>query len=278
MAKNQYAVFPVEVAKEMLRVYRQLQASGLLGRDTIESIVRRVPRSVETPVFFRNDSGETVPRYACMQVTGTVESGGQNYCTIDKPANTDASSGDYIFNGHEIVPAGGSDAQYGTSQGGRLVRGIKASGTSTAGDKWNPVVGEWTIEQDDNGRFVMAGDDDIATDVARVFIGDGAGGGASIEYEISSTSVAGSSSPYNGLTVASVTVKGAPCSRSSLIGTTVDVVDHSGCIFDLTSGELAGVWGWASERVFPSLASGAPSGTMTPCHWSADNRCCVGGA
>ena len=274
---SEYAVFPVAVAKEMLRVYRQLQASGLLGRDAIESIVRRAPRSVETPVFFRNDSGYEVPPYACMQVIGTVESEGQNYCTIDKPADTDASSGEYIFNGHEAVRAGGSTAQYGTSQGGRLVRAIKASGTATAGDKWNPVIGEWTIEQDDNGRFVMAGDNDIAPDVARVFIGDGAGGGASIEYEIDSVSTA-SSGPYTGLKVASVTVKGAPCSRSSLIGTSVDVVDHSGCIFDLTSGELAGVWGWASERVFPSLASGAPAGTLTPCHWSADNRCCVGGA
>ena len=275
MAKNEYAVFPVAVAKEMLRVYRQLQASGLLGRDTIESIVRRVPRSIETPVFFRNDSGEEVPRYACMQVTGTVESGGQNFCTIDKPADTDASSGEYIFNGHEVVPAGGSDAKYGTSQGGRLVRAIKASGTATAGDKWNPVVGDWTIEKADSGRFVMAGDNDIAPNIARVFIGDGAGGGASIEYEIVSTLTAGSSSPYNGLKVASVTIKGAPCSRSSLIGTTVDVVDHSGCIFDLTSEQLAGVWGWASERVFPSLASGASLGTLTPCHWSADNRCCA---
>jgi len=276
MAKNEYAVFPVAVAKEMLRVYRQLQASGLLGRDTIESIVRRVPRSVETPVFFRNDSGEEVPRYACMQVTGTVESGGQNFCTIDKPADTDASSGEYLFNGHEVVPAPtDSDAKYGTSQGGRLVRAIKASGTSTAGDKWNPVVGDWTIEKADSGRFVMAGDNDIAPNIARVFIGDGTGAG-SIEYEIISTSTAGSSSPYNGLKVASVTIKGAPCSRSSLIGTTVDVVDHSGCIFDLTSGQLANVWGWASERVFVSLQSGVPAGTLTPCHWSADNRCCTG--
>ena len=277
MAKNKYAVFPVEVAKEMLRVYRQLQASGLLGRDTIESIVRRVPRSIETPVFFRNDSGEEVPRYACMQVTGTIESGGQNYCTIDKPVDTDATSGEYIFNGHEAVPAGGSTAQYGTSQGGRLVRAIKESGTSTAGEKWNPVIGDWTIEQDDSGRFVMAGDDDIDTDVARVFIGNGSSGGASIEYEIISTSTP-SSGPYTGLKVASVTVMGAPCSRSSLIGTTVDVVDHSGCIFDLTSEELAGAWGWASERVFESLASGASPGELTPCHWSADNRCCVEGA
>jgi hypothetical protein len=208
-----------------------------------------------------------------MQVTGTEENGEQNYCTIDKPADTDTTSGEYIFNGHFAVP----DGEFGTSQPGRFVRAIKSEGTSTAGERWNPVVGDWTIEQDDSGRFVMAGDDDIDTDVARVFIGDGASGGASIEYEIGSVSTA-SSGPYTGLKVASVTVMGAPCSRSSLIGTTVDVVDHSGCIFDLPSEDLAGAWGWASERVFESLASGADPGELTPCHWSADNRCCVEGA
>jgi hypothetical protein len=270
MENIEAGVFSVDDATEILAVVRAIQASGLLKDLGPRNAKKGTVRTAETPIYFRNDSGEEAPAYACLQVTGTEENGEQNYCTIDKPEDTDATSGEYIFNGHFAVANG----EFGTSQPGRFVRAIKASGTSTAGERWNPVIGEWTIEQDDSGRFVMAGDDDIATDVARVFIGDGAGG-ASIEYEIVSTSTAGSSSPYNGLKVASVTIKGAPCSRSSLIGTTVDVVDHSGCIFDLTSEQLAGVWGWASERVFPSLASGASSGTLTPCHWSADNRCCA---
>ena len=99
---------------------------------------------------------------------------------------------------------------------------------------------------------------------------------ASIQYQIISTSTA-SSGPYTGLKIASVTIRGAPCNRSSLIGTVVDVVDHSACIFDLTSAQLLNAWGWASERIFLSLAAGAPVGTLTPCHWSADDRCCVGG-
>ena len=273
MENIEAGVFSVDDATEILAVVRAIQASGILKDLGSRNPRKGTVRTAETPIYFRNDSGEEAPAYACLQATGTFESGEQNYCTIDKPADTDATSGEYFFNGHFAVP----DGEFGTSQPGRLVRAIKASGTSTAGDKWNPVVGDWTIEQEDGGRFVMAGDDDIDTNVARVFIGDGAGGGASIEYEIDSVSTA-SSGPYTGLKVASVTVKGAPCSRSSLIGTSVDVVDHSGCIFDLTSGELAGVWGWASERVFPSLASGASPGDLTPCHWCADNRCCVGGA
>lgn len=105
--------------------------------------------------------------------------------------------------------------------------------------------------------------------------GGGSGGGATIEYTIVSTSTAGESSPYSGLVVASVTITRAPCDRPELAGTTVDVVDHSGCIFDLTSLQLADVHGWASEGVTVSLASGAEEGEMSPCHWCADDRCCT---
>jgi hypothetical protein len=272
MENIEAGVFSVDDATEILAVVRAIQSSGLLTELSEKKPKPGTNRIVETPIYFRNDSGEEVPRYACMQVVGTIESGGQNYLLIDKPADTDASSGEYIFNGHFAVAAD----KFGTAQGGRLVRAIKADGTSTAGDKWNPVIDDWTIEKDDSGRFIMAGDNaELATDVARVFVGDGGGGGGSIEYEIISTSTA-SNGPYTGKKIASVTVKGAPCDRANLIGTTVDVVDHSGCIFDLTSGQLANVWGWASERVFVSLQSGVPAGTLTPCHWSADNRCCTG--
>jgi len=101
------------------------------------------------------------------------------------------------------------------------------------------------------------------------------GGGAGIEGKLASIEVAGSESPYAGLTIGTVTVWGAPCDQSSLIDTEVEVVDHSGCVFDLTEEELGDVWVWAVEKVFKSLASGAEEGELTPCHWSADDRCCV---
>lgn len=263
MANNRYAVFPVEVAKEMLRVYRQLQASGLLGRDTIESIVRRVPRSVETPVFFRNDSGYEVPPYACLQVTGTVESGEQNYCTIDKPADTDATSGEYLFNGHFAVP----DGEYGTAQSGRLVRAIKSEGESTAGDKWNPVVDDWTIEQDDSGRFVMAGDDDITTDVARVFIGSSGSGGGAISGVATSWGTQ-SGGDFAGLKYADITIIEA--SDQKLLGTSVRVYDRKGCILDIN---VVDYTVWAHELWASSMDTSKPCPAAVQ-YWSADDRCC----
>lgn len=82
--------------------------------------------------------------------------------------------------------------------------------------------------------------------------------------------------PYTGKKVGTVLVVVAPCDDGDLIGTEVDVVDWSDCIFDLEFAELDGVWVWASEGVAQSLDEGADPGDLTPCHWVADDRCCVG--
>lgn len=95
-----------------------------------------------------------------------------------------------------------------------------------------------------------------------------------IEFEIVSVTTAASSSPYNGLKVATATVDVAPCGMSSLLTTSVEVVDHSGCLFNEDNADLVGRTGWAFWGVAVSLESGAPSGELTPCHWVADNICC----
>jgi len=66
--------------------------------------------------------------------------------------------------------------------------------------------------------------------------------------------------------VAEIEVIVAPCDRPELIGTTVEVTDHSSCVFDLTEEELLGVWVWASEGTVDDPAE---------CLWTADDRCCV---
>ena len=108
-----------------------------------------------------------------------------------------------------------------------------------------------------------------------LLIDSNGGGGATIQFTVDSITIAGTSSPYNGKKVATVTIEVAPCSRSSLIGTSAEVVDWSGCVWDLAEVDLIGVWGWASEYVALSLEAGVAAGTLTPCHWGADDRCCV---
>lgn len=107
--------------------------------------------------------------------------------------------------------------------------------------------------------------------------GGGGSAASSIEYKIVSTRVAtdtGAESIYEGLTIATVTVILATPDKTDLIGTQVEVVDHSECVFDLSSAELVDVWGWASWRVAESLDPDDSPGTLTPAHWSADDRCC----
>lgn len=107
-------------------------------------------------------------------------------------------------------------------------------------------------------------------------ITEGAGGGGGIiGYEIVSISTAGTSSPYNGLVIASVTIVTAPCDRGDIVGDTVDVVDHSGCIFDQSQADLVDVFGWAEEAIAKDLSVGAGANDLSPCHWSAINRCCT---
>ena len=101
------------------------------------------------------------------------------------------------------------------------------------------------------------------------------GGGATIEYTISSLETK-TTGPYTGLVVATVTVRGTPCERSDIIGTVVEVVDHSGCIFDVES--MAGYTGWASEMIYWSLDPEVECEVLTPCHWAAINRCCAAGS
>lgn len=80
--------------------------------------------------------------------------------------------------------------------------------------------------------------------------------------------------PYTGAQVATITIRVAPCANPELIDTDVDVVDWSGCVFDLPEDELLDVWVWASEGITESRDPEAEPGDLTPCHWIADDRCC----
>lgn len=160
-------VFSPENARIVLDVVRYLRESGFViqppGRGS-----QLIPPA--TPIFFRNDSGEAVPPFACMQTTGTVESGGQNYITIDKPADTDGSAGWYLFNGIAEVEIDG----YGVAHDGPLVRMLTDGSAVSSGDKLQPQVSAWEVEPG-GSQFTAVGADDIETDVIRGFsLGSGA--------------------------------------------------------------------------------------------------------
>ena len=133
------------------------------------------------------------------------------------------------------------------------------------------------------------------------------GSGASIQGVFLESSI--SEEGHNlGKRVATVSVRLATCGRDDLLPDVeftdgeidptyveVEVTDHSGCVFDHDDEDLAGVWVWASEMRTIN-ASYDPRETIPdpedpegpeienpgydpekygPCHWVADDRCCV---
>jgi len=66
-------------------------------------------------IIFRNDSGETVPAWGIVRVSGYADAGERHCVTVVKPATT---PGWFIVNGPNSVP----DGENGIAQGGQVVR------------------------------------------------------------------------------------------------------------------------------------------------------------
>lgn len=103
----------------------------------------------------------------------------------------------------------------------------------------------------------------------------GQGGGEQIQGTLDA--LAAGEGDYVGKMVATITIEVAPCNKPELLGTAVEVVDWSECIFDLTEEQLLGVWVWANKGIALSQDPYAEAGQLTPCHWVAADRCCVEG-
>ena len=258
-------VYTADTARIVLETVRYLLANGFVvprpGRGS-----QFIPP--QAPIYVRNDSGEEIPPFACLQTNGAVDAGGQNYIKVVKPVDDTGTAGRYLFNSIAPIEIGG----YGVAYAGPLVRMLTDGSAITCGDSWQPDVGQWSVTTG-GSLFTAAGADDIDTNVMRAFIGSSGAQGAIIEYTIDSLTTK-SSGPYIGLTAATVTIRGVICGQgASLIDTSAEVIDHSGCIFD--EEDMTGYTGWAATNMeYLSLDPGAEEGELTPCHNAAINRCC----
>ena len=150
---------------EFIRLLRRMLKDYLAGKLGGASGDRPQPYLTEpSKLYVHNGSGETIPAWACMQVTGTEELGGQNYLVVDKPTDVIGTTGEFVFNGPESI----ADGEDGLAQNGPVLRGYKNTGTITAGERWSPTSGQWYLSQDDSGVFTACGADDIDGDVLKV--------------------------------------------------------------------------------------------------------------
>lgn len=101
---------------------------------------------------FRNDSGEEIPAFACMRVTGAeVVSTGRVALTVGKP-NTFGAQYNHVFNG----PLKVANGKYGlcTRSDGAAALYDSADGTPAFGESWGPRDATWKLKKN-TGGFVV---------------------------------------------------------------------------------------------------------------------------
>lgn len=117
-------------------------------------------------IFFRNESGEEIPAYGLMHITGCVDDK-FNYATVDKPSTANAIRSKILINGPVAVP----DGEEGTAQTGPIFRLIHDNAISyIAGDRVGYKNGSFLAGL--NPTFLVLGEDDIEENCLRVMFDD----------------------------------------------------------------------------------------------------------
>jgi hypothetical protein len=120
----------------------------------------------ERGILFRNDSGEEIPAYGLLHITGTVDDK-FNYVTVTKPATANTVRSKILVNGPEPVADGG----FGTAQLGPIFRIIHDGAlTYQAGDRVGYKDASFLAGL--NPTFLVLGEDDLETDMIRVMYDD----------------------------------------------------------------------------------------------------------
>lgn len=166
------------ILREMARLYR---ANGWPSVSTQRETRFYPPDSI----IFVNRSGEEIPAYGCMQVTGSIEQDGRTIFEVTKPdAATITSENQLLFNSSRPV----ADDENGLAQPPTIVKALKDSAETTddVGKGWNYTDGEWYLSP--SGSFTYYGVSDIDDDVIIV---KSPSGGSAISYFVLAEDAAG---------------------------------------------------------------------------------------
>lgn len=138
---------------------------------------------------FLNDSGETVPPFACMAITSATTSKNEIVITIRKPTTADiaAGPGKLVFNGEVEVPDG---------QGGFAILDSIHHATEgsaiTAGNECGPTNGSWDLSPSGTGFWKMAADTTSGSGVMLVREAAQSGGESHYLFTLTGTVASGS--------------------------------------------------------------------------------------
>lgn len=133
---------------------------------------------------FRNDSGEEVPAYALMKVTGAAKSGTTRMLLVDQP---DEVEGEYVANGPSSVP----DGKFGRCGRGLAKRVLFDNAETPAnGEVWGAKNNSWKLTKNpDAGAIPIVGDVDGVT--VRATLGHSAAPHVVMKGTVASTAAIG---------------------------------------------------------------------------------------
>lgn len=118
--------------------------------------------AAKRPIPFTNVSGETIPAFAVMAITGLVYENGIAFLECDKPSTTFRR--EYAVNNIFDVPAD----RRGTCFRAGDLRVLYDSGAPGAGEGWGPKPGQWSLSQGFPG-FTVQGIVDASHKIAKAF-------------------------------------------------------------------------------------------------------------
>ncbi len=143
-------------ATQVMRLGRMLRAfeSGSLAQSSSGGL--SITETQHEQIPFRNDSGEEIPPYAVMRITGADVDDPDDeqqvdnwFLKVEKPNTTFYR--EYLVNGPETVPySGGGAEDFGVGyflRDARYVSYREASGTPAYGEVWGPKADQWTLEK-----------------------------------------------------------------------------------------------------------------------------------
>ena len=152
-------------AKWVVDSIKMLQSKVFASQGEMLAAMRAA--SNQRTLHVRNTDTVDAPGYACMQVIGFQNpasgSRDRSYLQCKRPTDQYGRDGWYVFAGPEGVAADGYGVAY------RSDSVLVAGYTASFGDRLLPTVGAWTATKDPTGWMIFGGNDDVDTDVCRVF-------------------------------------------------------------------------------------------------------------
>lgn len=145
-------------------------AREIFARERESSSVFQLPhvqRGQASGVLFRNTSGEAIPAYGVMRVTGAESRAGVPCLTVGKPSSSFQRM--YLVNGR--VGIGSASTSYGFGSWlneSDWVLYDTTDGTPSSGQVWGPVDGSWKLRRHYYGFHVIGNANTSASGSERV--------------------------------------------------------------------------------------------------------------